>query len=218
MARQPKNLILAGKKSGVSIAVRGYYARMKIWGVLVKSDKPLQTIEVVELTDLSYVQVKSWLNAWFESGYVKRTTLGKSLTGGKRFTYEAITLTENPPAINLKGEDKPVEHRQLIWASIRDHKALTYYFTSKELQYAIEQSNDVLVNHEYVVSYLWDLYRAGYLARKSLSISGRKTRRKLWSDANRQTIYSLVYDTGVLSPSLCRDGKVFDANLGVLVT
>jgi hypothetical protein len=218
MARQSTNLILAGKKLGVSVVVRGYYARMKIWGVLVKSDYPLKTLEVVELTDLSYVQVKSWLDAWFKFGYVNRTTLGQSLTGGKRFTYEVIKRTENPPAIDLKGNVKPLEHRQLIWSSIRDHKALTYYFTSNELQYSIEQSHGVLVNHEYVVSYLWDLYRAGYLVRKSLPNNDRKSRRKSWSNPERQTIYSLVYDTGVLSPSLCREGKVFDANLGVLVT
>lgn len=200
------------------MTVRGSYACLKIWRALVNSDKPLMTVEVVELTDLSYVQVKSWLDAWFKFGYVRRTTLGKSLTGGKRFTYEAVKLTENPPAIDLKGKPKPVEHRQLIWASIRDHKALTYHFTSNELQYAIEQSNGILVNHEYVVSYLWDLYRAGYLTRESLPNFDSKSRRKPWSDPNRQTVYSLAYDTGVLPPSLCRNGKVFDANLGVLIT
>ena len=208
MRRHVKNLILTGDKQGVSITVRGYYVRMKIWHMLITSPTPLQSIDIINSTNLSYDQVKSWLDTWVKFGYVLRAPLahGSSSNGGKRFTHTPADTNPYPPAINLKGQVKPVEHRQLIWEALRDYKALTCYFTAKELQYTIETANDVLINHDYLSSYLWDLYRAGYLSRQSFSEYGRSS------------VYSLLHDTGILAPSLCRGGKVFDANLGVLVT
>lgn len=204
MARSKVNRVLEGKEKGERIVVRGDYVRMKIWNALLLSTHPLQSVEIKNLTDCSYEQVKSWLDAWVRHGYVKRTELDKSPTGGKRFTHTPITRSPHPPAITLKGLKKEPEHRQYIWEAMREYAKQDKDFFVQDLLTFIKNSYDTDVNYDYAVSYCRDLYNAKYLTSKPT--------------VSRDPIYMLKYDTGYLSPSLCRNQRVFDANLGVIVT
>lgn len=203
MARTRVNRIIEGKARGEPMVVRGNFVRMKIWNALVVSETPLQTTEIRDITSCSYEQVKSWLDAWVEFGYVKRSALGKSPTGGKRFIHTPIERTANPPAITLKGLPNPPEHRQLLWEVMRKKSDEGTSFYAADLLLAIKEECGIEVNYDYTISWLRDLYLAGYLV--SHAVSGR------------DPYYSLKYNTGALSPSLCRNKRVFDANLGVIV-
>lgn len=203
MSRSRVNKIIEGKERGEPKVVRGEYVRIKIWNALTTSPTPLQSVEITKATGCSYEQVKSWLDAWVKFGYVERTALGKSPTGGKRFTHAPIELTTQPPAITLKGEPKAPEHRQYIWESLRHfHSEGSEFYVSDILDF-ITAKYDEQVNYDYAISYLRDLYNAHYLT--SLPTVGR------------DPLYQVKYNTGLLSPSLCRKKRVFDANLGVMV-
>lgn len=203
--RQGKtNRVIEGKQKGEPNVVRGSYVRMKVWNALVGSDKPLQPMEVKELSGCTYDQVKSWLDAWAEFGYVKKEMLEKSPTGGKRFNYTPNEKTAHPPAITLKGKPSPTEHRQLLWEAMRDAYDNSETFYAADLIEAIKDKHGVEVNYTYAMSYLYDISLAHYLVLEAVT--------------GRDPLYRLKYNTGALAPSLCRGKRVFDANLGVMVS
>lgn len=204
MGRRKVNRVLEGKEEGKRIIVRGDYVRMKIWNTLLQTKTPLQSIEISKLTGCTYEQVKSWLDAWVKHGYVTRTKLDKSPTGGTRFTHMPMTCNPLPPAITLKGLKKDPEHRQYIWEAIRQFFDQDKEFFVQDLLDSIKEQHDVNVNYEYAVTYCRDLYNAKYLIGKPA--------------VSRDPIYALKYNTGYLPPSVCRQKQVFDANLGMIVT
>lgn len=203
MGRSRVNRIIEGKEQGESMIIRGNFVRIKIWQALLNAEEPLQSIQITDLTDCSYEQVKSWLDVWVEFGYVIRTSLGKSPTGGKRYTHEVVDRTPLPPAITLKGLPRPPEHRQLLWEAMRKKYDDDKIFCANDLLDCISNEHGVDVNYDYTISYLRDLYHACYLIPQN--------------SAGRDPWYRLKYNTGAFSPSLCRKKRVFDANLGVMV-
>lgn len=203
MGRSRVNRIIEGQAKGEPMIIRGDFVRRKIWNALINSKTPLQSMELTELTKCSYEQVKHWLDAWVKFGYVKREALGKSPTGGKRFIHTAIEISQHPPAITLKGLPKPPEHRQLLWEAMRVFSDSKKQFYVADLLAYIKEFHNTDVNYDYALTYCRDLYNALYLNNKNTH--------------SRDPLYSLKYNTGFLSPSLCRDKKVFDANLGVMV-
>ena len=200
-----RNFIIEGKKKGEAILLRGDYVRMKIWSALVAAPHPVQTLDLLAQTNCSYDQVKSWLDAWSLHGFVTKEALDKSPTGGQRFVFTAIDKTELPPGIDLKGRDKPVEHRQYIWEAIRDiSNEHTYFKTACMLEHIFEK-HSIHVSRVYATSYLRSLCHACYLTSE-------------YDDYDRELIYSLNYNTGPFAPSVRRGKAIFDPNLGVMVS
>ena len=197
------NSIVNGERQGEPYAVRGELTRIKIWNALCEADKPLQTKEIVNKTKCSYEQVKSWLDAWYENGFIERTALGKSPTGGKRFEHVSAYDSDIPPLIDLEGRTKGVEHRQYAWEAVRFLGKNDMLFSPKDVVDYISNRYGVEMQYKYIVHYLNDLHRGRYL----------------WVDGRdfRDPIYELQYDTGKLAPSLLRDKLIFDANLGVII-
>lgn len=200
-----RNLIIEGRKKGEAILLRGDYVRMKIWSALVATPHPVQTLDLIPQTNCSYNQVKSWLDAWSLHGFVTKEALGKSPTGGKRFVFSAINKTELPPSIDLKGRDKPVEHRQYIWEAIRDISSEYTHFKPSCILERVDEKHSIDISHVYAISYLRSLYHAHYLACE-------------YDDYDRDPIYSLNYNTGPFAPSVRRGKAIFDPNLGVMVS
>ncbi len=197
------NSIVNGTRQGELHAVRGELTRIKIWGALHDADKPLQTVEIADDTKCSYSQVKSWLDAWVEHGFVARTALGKSPTGGKRFEHTSNHDSEIPPLIDLKGRSKGVEHRQYAWEAIRVIGAKDTLFKPSCIVDYINNKYGIKIHYKYLMHYLRDLHRGRYLWLE-------------WRD-ERDPVYRLDYDTGKLAPSLLRDKLIFDANFGVII-
>ena len=199
------NPVLEGKKPGNPVFVRGDFTKITLWNALMSLSEPVQTLELVELTKLSYEQVKSWLDAWAKAGYITKEALGKSPTGGKRFVFSVIKASKMPPQIDLKGIYQEPEHRNYVWEAIR------FINTSNDIVFEIEtvleyikEHYDIDVSYTYAQSYLYSLYRAGYF-------------KSYHEGVRREPAYSLLHDTGPLAPSIRRGKTVFDANLGVIV-
>lgn len=196
--------IIKGRRQGEVAVVRGDFTRFSIWSVLRQADAPMQTVEIVKQTGCSYEQVKSWLDAWVKFGYVDRSTIPKPATGGKLYEHTIAKMSDHPPQIDLKGKPKQVEHRQYAWEAARALGLNGDTFMVGDVIAYVKDKHGVEISYDYLISYLRDLYNARYL----------------WSLPNftRDPIYTMKFDTGILAPSMCRGKRMFDANLGVIVT
>ena len=204
----PRNLIIEGVKKSPAVILRGDYARTLIWTAMSEYGEPVEVADLIDVTQCSYDQVKSWLDVWAKYGYLSKTMTDRirSKTGGKRFLYEVVKSSNLPPPIDLKGRQKPPEHRQYIWDAVRIFSAQSLSFTIADLIESISNSIgvDVDVDVDYAQSYLRDLYHACYLDSTQ-------------HPQQRMPIYFMIYDTGPFAPSVRRGKSIFDPNLGVIV-
>lgn len=199
------NPVLEGEKPGNPVFVRGDFTKITLWNALICLSEPAQTLELVETTKLSYEQVKSWLDAWSKAGYITKEALGKSPTGGKRFVFAVIKQSNIPPQIDLRGIYQETEHRNYVWEAVRHiNTSNDRVFEIETVLEYINEHYDIDVSYTYAQSYLYNLYRAGYL-------------KSYHEGIRREAVYSLLHDTGPLAPSIRRGKVVFDANLGVVV-
>lgn len=195
--------IVKGRRKGEAANIRGDFTRISIWNALLDADFPIQTTKIIEQTNCSYEQVKSWLDIWCKQGYVQRVAVPNTETGGKLYEHTIIKRVDHPPQIDLKGRPKPIEHRQYAWEAARALGLNGDTFMVGDVVAYVKEKHGVEISYHYLISYLRDLYNARYL----------------WSLPNytRDPIYTMKFDTGRLAPSMCRGKKIFDANLGVIV-
>lgn len=205
MENHNPNPVLQGKSQGNPVLVRGDYTKTILWKALISSDSPIQALDLVKMTKLSYDKVKSWLDAWAAAGYISKQALNKSETGGTRFVFSAPSQESLLPEIDLRGRYQETEHRNYIWQAIRQiNTSDKKVFQIEDVLDNVKHHYDIDVSYDYTQSYLRHLYQAGYFISYHEGIS-------------RDPTYSLLHDTGQLAPSIRRGKTVFDGNLGVVV-
>ena len=199
-----RNPIIEGTKKSEPVILRGEYVRNLLWTEMKGYGEPVEVVDLIDVTQCSYDQIKTWLDAWSLHGYVSKTTLSRSATGGKRHLYEISKPSPLPPPIDLKGRPKPIENRQHIWDAIRVFSGQSLPFTAVDLVAYISENLDIDVDFDHVQSYLRDLCHACYFDSTQ-------------NPQQRTPIYFMIYNTGPFAPSVRRGKSVFDPNLGVIV-
>ena len=195
--------IVDGTRCPPKTKIRGDFTRIKVWNTLLEANKLIDAKTLSSISGCSYFQCKSWLEVWTQAGYVTRTEVDYTPTGGRRFEFALTSPSDAPPKLDINGKPKDVEHKQYAWDMMREYGQDDKSFKPQDVIDDLKERHNIDVDYDYLISYLRCLFKAKYL----------------WAILAHtpHPIYLFKFDTGAIAPSVCRDKKVFDPNLEVIV-